>query len=135
MKSNPMNMPKMLRPWTQGVTLDQMVAGGAGIWVTKFVANKFKPAPATNTDKLYRGVISFATALGAGVAGKAISQKAGQAAVIGGLAGTFLDALNMLGLLEGKGVGRVASRPRINAGTVVSPATSREGETVSIIRP
>ena len=138
MKSNPMAlpMPKMVKPYVQGVTLDQIVAGGGAMWASTYVPNRFKPAPATTTDKLMRFGVSFGTALVAGMIGKAaFNQRAGQAAVIGGLAGTFLDVLNMTNLLSKRGVGRVATNPRLRAGTVVSPATSREGETVSIIRP
>lgn len=139
MKSNPMGMamPKVVRPWTQGVTFDQIIAGGGGMWASTFVPNKFKPSPVSGTDKLMRFGVSFGTALASGMIGKAaFGPKAGQAAVIGGLAGTFLDVLNMTNLLTRRNVGRIAtSRPQIRAGTVVSPATTREGETVSIIRP
>lgn len=137
MKRNPiaLPMPKMVRPYAQGISFDQIIAGGGAIWASTFIPNRFKPSPVTTVDKLMRFGVSFGTALVAGMIGKAaFGQRAGQAAVIGGLSGTFLDVLSMTNVLSRRGVGKIA-RPTLRAGAVVSPSASREGETVSIIRP
>jgi len=132
--------PRILQPYLQGVNINQVVAAGGGMWLASYVPGRFKPSPVTMSDKFIRFGYGLGSAIAAGLAAKAVGgTSAAQAAVLGGLGGTFLDTLRMTNLITGRGVRRqVGTRPpiqRIGTSTVVSPAMTREGETVSLITP
>lgn len=134
MAANPIKMPKAIAAYTQNVTMNQIVAAGGGMWLGAYVPGRFMPAPVTMTDKLIRFGYGMGTAVVAGIAGKAVGgTTVAQAAVLGTLGGVFLDSLKMANLITKRGVSR---NPRqLGTSTVVSPAMTREQETVSLITP
>jgi len=133
-KRNPatsLAMPKTFREWTQGV--DVMDAGAAvgGLSASTMLPGMFIKDTVTTGQKLMKIGASLIAAMGAGALGKAmISSSAGKAAVIGGFAGTFAQALGMFTNIQ---IGRKSLQ--VGETSLVSPATTREAEKVSFIQP
>ena len=137
-------LPGTVREWTQGVDLmDAGCAVGGLAAATMLPAMLIKPSAGatelTMMQKFLKLAASIGAAFGAGAMGKAmISPKAGKAAVIGGIAGAASQAIGMFTSFK-IGDRRTLASPypgrRIGSSTVVSPSTTRESETVSVIEP
>jgi hypothetical protein len=139
--------PKMarmfgLQRYMAGVRGNDIVAGGVGLAAATMLPNVFlKTEPVTNMDKAIKVGVSALSAMAAGyfmgaVAGKAMAKPA----VIGGLAGTAVNTVNMIrpgtiGASRRISAARALPVGRVSDARTVSPAMSREGEDVVLIRP
>ena len=144
---NPVAALGNLSNMAQGVDATDALAAVGGLAAATMVPGwLIKPAAGTTTlttmQKLLKVAIAVGSALAAGMAAKSfLSAKAGKAAVIGGIAGTGVQVVNMVrpatiaqGQLMSPPGFRGYSSP-IRETTTISPSTSREGETVQFIQP
>jgi len=137
-RSNPSRNPvsvKALKDWTQGVDMTDVVAGAGGLLVsTALPSAVIVPATGavlTTGQKWMKVGVAAGAALFAGYVAKvALSASAGRAAIIGGLAGTGVQALAVAGveiggvkqLGPGRSVGRMQPGQRnIAAYQPISP--------------
>lgn len=141
MKHNPISLAAT-KEWTQGIGWQDVTAAALGLAASTTIPNMVVKDRSKMTGKLLALVVGFASAVGAGVVARSIfSQKAGQAAIAGGLAGTTLQGLSSLANIKlgEPGVVSVARQLGagygIRAGEVVSPSRTRDGETVQTIYP
>lgn len=128
-----------VRQWTQGVDMTDIAAGTAGFAAAAMLPGIFIKDTTTTMQKWLKVGAAAASAVVVGMLVKRfMSPSAGKAAVIGGLAGTASQAIN---LLRPGTIGRQAFLPagrpvgRTGVSTVVSPSFNREGETVQLIIP
>ena len=134
--------------WFQGADAYDVIGGLAGIGATATVPAMIVKAPAegaelTTNQKLLKIGVALVTTAAVGSIGRSmINASAGKAAVIGGLAGTASQAIAAFTGYQigrrpvGRALPAAVGRPRsIGAATTVSPASNRETERVSVIRP
>lgn len=129
-----------VRSWTQGVDMMDIAAGTAGFAAAAMLPGIFIKDTTTTMQKWLKIGAAAASAVVVGMLVKRfMSPSAGKAAVIGGLAGTASQAINLLrpGTIGSRTALLPAGRPmsRTGASTVVSPSFNREGETVQLIIP
>ena len=127
-----------VKKWSQGVDLMDVAGGVAGLAAATMVPGMIIKDTTTATQKFMKVLAAVAAALGVGyIAREVISPSAGKAAIIGGLAGTGSQVIGMTTGLTIGGPRRILLSPgrRIGGQEVVSPATAREAEVVSIIQP
>lgn len=142
--SNPVSkLGSTVKGWSQGVSMEQVIGGGVGLIATTIIPPKIiRTAPVTVVQKLAKVALSAGIAMAAGMLARRVSPKAAQAVVIGGLAGVvytsiitftnFIPGANLTGNVQRV---RAISSGRVAGSAVVSPAMSRENETVSLITP
>jgi hypothetical protein len=88
---NPLNVKSM----TQGVKITDIVVGVAALWASTAIPGMIYKAAPTTTGKIISLALSAGVAVGVAMgAKKFLGQSAGQAAIIGGLGGTTLNAVN-----------------------------------------
>lgn len=135
--SNPVAMPKALKGYTQGVRLIDAGAAAGGLAFTAWLAPLVVKDTLTTAGKAMRIGAGIGSSMLAGFVAGYLDKRAAQMAVAGGLATTTLQALEMAGLsLKGtKMLTGGKTIRRLGTSTVVSPAVTREQETVSIITP
>jgi len=132
-----------MKAWTHGFGVTDIAAAAGGLAAATMIPGMIiKPSAGAielNTmQKVLKVVIGVVAAFGAGAAAKSfLTEKAGQAAAAGGLAGVVAQAV---GAFTPYSIGRPAlmagSRVRrFGEATTVSPAYTREGETVQLIQP
>ena len=136
-RSRSLALPSTMRGWTQGVDLMDAGAAVGGLAASTMIPGMIVKDATTIGGKLTKLAVSLGSALGAGALGKTmISPSAGKAAIIGGVAGTAAQALGMFTNIQ---IGEQSSTRRvirrIGDTMEVSPASTREGERVSIIEP
>lgn len=131
-----------LNKWSQGVSWMDGIAGAAGLAASLKLPMYFAPSTATTTDKILRVGASALSAMAAGWAGKMVGGTAGKAAITGGFAGTAIVALDLFAgmnvLAGGGGTARRIATPRgrgLGTALDISPAVSRDGETVGVLEP
>ena len=135
-----------LKDWTQGVDITDAAAAVGGFAAASMLPGLLiKPATTggelTTTQKWLKVGLALGSAIGAGLAAKSfMSAAAGKAAVIGGIAGAGTQLINLIRpgtitrALPGPNFAR--SFPmRVGSAETVSPAFTREGETVQVIQP
>lgn len=137
---NPLAMTRA-RQWFQGIELIEVAAGLGGLAAATMIPGVIVPTADTTWKKIAKVGLGAGCAAGAGLVAKSFGRDAAKAAVIGGLAGTCVQAL---GAFAGISIGgerkllgpsRLPSRQGIGAAQVISPAYSRETEQVQIITP
>lgn len=127
--------PGTWREWTQGVDLMDAGAAVGGLAAATMIPAMIVPVTNTNMQKFWKLLASIGSAVGAGALGRAmISQSAGKAAIIGGVAGAAAQAIGMWTTFQIGGAKRIGRRG-LGEAALVSPPTSREGEIVSVIQP
>lgn len=129
-----------VKSWTQGVDMMDIAAGTAGFAAAAMLPGIFIKDTSTTMQKWLKIGAAAASAVVVGMLVKRfMSPSAGKAAVIGGLAGTASQAINLLrpGTIGARTGLLPAGRPvgRVGASTIVSPSFNREGETVQLIIP
>ena len=143
-RRNPAMRLPVVGKWTQGVDMTDVAAGTAGFAASAMLPGMFiKPAlgaELTTTQKWLKVSAAAVAAIAVGMLVKRfMSASAGKAAVIGGLAGTASQMINLLrpGTIASRGPSALLPRPgtRLGTSTVVSPSYSRESESVSLITP
>lgn len=132
-------MPAALKGWTQGVGIMDAAGALGGIAMASWLPGVVVKAATTTGGKVLRIVLGLVSAGLAGYIGNAIGGKRlGQAAVIGGLAGTAAGALGSFTSVKWPGIGQRAlsgGRGSIGEAVTVSPSFTREGETVVSLQP
>ena len=130
-------MPKSIKQWTHGVGIMDAAAGLAGITLAGWLPGQVVKANVTTTDKALRLVAAFGGAIVAGYLGNAVGgSRAGQAAVIGGLASTAAQGLSSFAGIKLGSPGRMIAGPRrIGYPETISPSMNREGENVTLLQP
>ena len=122
-----------LRQWTQGVSAMDAVAAVGGLAAATMLPGMIIRTPPTTTGgKLVKVLVSLVAAFGAGYVARNLGQRAGQAAIIGGLAGTATQALSAFTTVR---IGSGSIRRAIGEPITVSPSYTREGETVGVLTP
>jgi len=126
---------RALKQWTQGIGGEEVIGAIGGLLLAGMLPPMLVKTIDTTSNKLLRVAVGFGSAVLAGMAGKAISPKAGQAAVLGGLAGATMQAITSFTPVK-----LASSQLSLPAGgmgetRVVSFPTSRQEETVSMIQP
>lgn len=129
-------MPSTMRGWTQGIDFVDAGSAAGGLAASTMLPGMFVKTADTGWQKTMKLLASLGCALGAGAIGKAIiSDKAGKAAIIGGIAGSTAMAIGLFtGFQIGTPARRIATR-RIGETLPGSPAQSRDEETVNVIIP
>ena len=128
--------------WTQGVQMEDAAAAVGGLAAAYYLPGVvIKPDATgvlTSTQKWLRILVAAGAAVGVGYICKEFlkSSAAGKAAVIGGLAGTGVQVINLVkpGTVPMPSRTALPAR-RFGESTVISPSPNREGETVSLIQP
>lgn len=130
------------KEWTQGIGYQDVAAAALGLSMATLIPNMVVKDTSKTTGKLLKLAVSFGAAVAAGMVARSVfSQKAGQAAIAGGLAGTAVQGLSSLANIKiAEPIGNAIARPQLGSGGVrsgetVSPARTREGETVQTIWP
>ena len=124
-----------LKQWTQGVSAMDAVAAVGGLAAATMLPGMFiRTAPTTTGGKLGKVLVSLVCAFGAGYLARNLGPRAGQAAIIGGLAGTATQALSAFTTIK-IGSGGPVIRRAIGEPITVSPSFTREGETVGVLTP
>lgn len=124
-----------LQRWTQGVSAMEAAAAIGGLAAATIIPGMIiKTAPTTTGGKVVKVLVSLACAFGAGYVAKNLGARAGQAAVIGGLAGTGVQALGAFTAIK-IGSGSPSIRRAIGEPITVSQSFMREGETVGVLTP
>lgn len=133
-------LPGTMREWTQGVGVMDAAAAAGGLAASTMIPGMIIKDSVTTGQKIMKLLVSLGAAIGAGALGRAmVSPGAGKAAMIGGVAGTAAQAIGMFTNIQiGQQSRAISGRPtsrRLGETVTVSPATTREGETVSVILP
>ena len=125
---------------TQGVDVMDGVAAVAGLAAATMLPGVIIKSPTGN--KFLKVAIAFGAAFGVSMLmRKFVSSKAGNAAIMGGIAGAGVQLLNTVrpgtigGELGSGPVRFIGAGGRIGDARLVSPSMSREGENVSLIQP
>ena len=129
-----------IKGWTQGADLQDAALAIAGLAASSMIPPMIIKDATTTGNKLAKLGVSLVAAVGAGyLAQRFVGREAGKAAIIGGLAGSGILAIQMV---TGYKIGQVAQPlslpmgiPRFGGGEVVSPSPNRESETVGLINP
>lgn len=125
-----------VKGWTQGVGVMDAVAGVGGLALAYWLPGMIIKTADTTTKKVLKVVMGVVAAGGAGYLANAVGGKRlGQAAVIGGLAGTAAQALGTFTNIK---IGRpnpMLGPVRIGYPEMVSPSFTREGENVVLLQP
>ena len=122
---------------TQGIGAPEIIAAAGGLAAALTLPKMFNMQSATGTQKFMRLLVAALGAVGVGFAARQfLSQKAGQAAIAGGLAGVALVALNQFagqkfGIADGGG--RLISS--LGDANLINPRSSRTEETTGFIQP
>jgi len=138
-RRNPMvGIPK-LGKLTGGVGVMEIIGGAAGLAGSSMLPNVFiKTVPVTNGEKAIKVGVSVLSTLAVGYLFSKVGrdQRAGRAAIIGGLAGVAINVVNIVrpGTVS---AAKQISGPvrRLGEAATVSPGFTREGENVTLIRP
>ena len=115
----------------QGVGGEEVLGAVAGFGMTSLVPPMIVREGETMGGKIMRLVAGLATTVIAGMALKSLSPRAGRAAVVGGLAGVSIQAIQGFTPLK---ISRQLTG-RIGTTQVVTFPEERSEETVSIIQP
>ena len=132
--------------YLHGVDAQDVVAAGAGFFVSGWLPGQVvKPAVVggtlTQNQKIFRILLAAVGALGAGFVAKNLSPSAAKAAVLGGLTGAALSAVNAFrpgtfAISQTNTVTpRVLSSVRVGESVTISPSTHRSEETINLIQP
>ena len=128
-------MPKIAREWLGGMDLMEMGAALGGLAASTMLPGMLVKETGTMGQKILKAIASFGSAIGAGFVFRNVSPSAGKYAIAAGMAGALAQTL---GLFTGLKIGqpmRFLPRGRMGDATLVSPAYSREQESVSVIEP
>ena len=117
----------MVREWTQNTDLMDVGAAVGGLAMAAMIPSAIIPVAETGMRKFLKILVSFGSAVGAGMIFRNISASAGKAAVLGGLAGTATQAI---GVYTGFEIGKLGAgrRPLLPVGRSTSIGT-RIGQT------
>jgi hypothetical protein len=127
-----------VKKWTQGVGVEEMIAGVAGLAGAAMLPKYVIPVADTTMRKLAKAGTAVASTVLIGMAAKSVSMSAAKAAVIGGLAGVGAQLIGSFTPYSIGNVGGLLNRPNVrnlnNADFIPSPGTG-DGEVVSFIEP
>ena len=126
--------------WTQGVSIMDAAAAVAGLAGAAYIPSLVVKDTTTTTGKLLKVIAALGSTIVVGMALKRVAPGAARAAVIGGLAGTTVQALSLFTGIKVPGfggnlLGSGGYIRRLGETTMVSPSMTREGETVTMIQP
>jgi len=122
-------LPKSVEGLMMGVGMEEIVGGGAGLLASTALPRMVIPTePVTTLQKATRVAASVAATIAAGFVANAIAgRKAARAAIIGGLGGTALTAINTLTPLTLGGAPGQSVRRVLATGNPISGNGSRVG--------
>jgi len=137
MSRNPLKLPIIGRIVPAGVGYMDIAAASAGLYAVSIVPGMIVKDTATLTGKLLKLGAALATVAGIGMVAGSVARGTKQAAVMGGMAGFGLQALNAIrpGTAAIAGIGRTPVGRRIGASQTISDSFTREGERVSVLQP
>jgi len=122
-----------------GVSITDAVAAGAGLAASAVIPGMLVKSPSTTTQKFLKIGAGVLVAIGTGIVVKKVAgATAGKMAIVGGLAGTAVQAFGALSPLKLPGVGALGGSAvirQIADANVVSTGTTRDGETVGVLQP
>ena len=126
--------------WTQGVSIMDAAAAVAGLAGAAYLPSLVVKDVTTTTGKLLKVVAALGSTIVIGMALKRAAPGSAKAAVIGGLAGTTVQALSLFTGIKVPGFGGnllSSGGPirQLGETTLFSPRMSREGETITMIKP
>ena len=111
-RSNPaMSIAKVQSQWLQGVDMVDAAAAAGGLALSAYLPGAVIKESTTMTNKFLRLIVGIGAAVGAGFVARNISSGAGKAAIIGGIAGTVVQAMTMF-------TGAKIGTPQLQAGGV-----------------
>lgn len=123
---------------TQGAGVTDIVAAGGGLVVAGLVPSwVIKPAAGatlTSTQKWTKVGVALAATIAAGYIAKRVAPGAGKAAILGGLAGTLVQVINLAGgniPLGGHPAPRQLGAPMMIRAPVPMPVTPFESEIIT----
>ncbi len=124
-----MSFPK-IGNLTQGVGTMDAIAAGAGLAAATMIPGLIIKDTSSTSGKLLKLAVAFGSAAVAGIAFKSLAgSKAGQMAVVGGLAGMAVQAVGAYTPIK------VGTPSRIGDPLTIAPSMTRDKETVQLIRP
>mgnify|MGYP001579326577 CR=1 FL=1 len=126
-----------VRTLTGGLTLVEVASAVGGFAAVQVIPALVVKDTTKITGKLLKVAVALGTTLAAGmVIGKAVGGGSGKAALIGGMTSTGVQIVNVIrpGTIASSGGMKMLPRG-IGDAALVSPAFTREGETVSLIQP
>lgn len=121
-----MAMKATFKEWSQGTDIKDVVAAGAGLAASTMLPGFIVKDTTTTSGKIFKLIASAGAALIAGFAVKSIAgPSAGKAAVLGGLAGTATQAINLFrpGTIGAHSIGRPVGRIGIPYNTAPNSPT------------
>ncbi len=123
-----------LQNMAQGVGGEEVLGAVGGFAASSLVPSMIIKDAGTQGGKIMRIVAGVATTVLAGMAVKSFSPKAARGVIVGGLAGTAIQAIQVFTPL--KVMGQLGSGgSRFGAAEVVNFPESRSEETVNVIQP
>jgi len=141
-RRNPMAMIPSVTKLTGGIGAKEIIGGAAGLAGSSMIPNAMiKTAAVTTTDKAIKIGLSVLSTLAVGYIFGKWDQRAGRAAIVGGLSGVAITVVNTLrpGTISGGAGGQrqlmAPVQRRLGESMTVGPAFTREGENVTLIRP
>ena len=132
---NPNGVRAITKQWFAGLDIMDMGAALGGLASSTMIPGMIVPSAVTMGQKIWKAVLAFGCAAGAGFVFQNVSSSAGKMAVAGGVAGALAQTI---GAFTGVSIGqprRLSSSRRLGETTLVSPSPTREGETVNVIMP
>jgi len=135
-RRNPLEVKALQREWLQGINLMDAGAAAGGLAATTILPGMLVRTTVTTWEKILKLGASLGVAIAAGFVGRNIDASVGKAALMGGIAGTTIQAIGMVtGVQIGEPRRLTAGRRPLGTSTVVSPGVTRQEETVSLITP
>ena len=140
MARNPLSAIGIKSSWTQGVGLMEAAGAVAGLAGAAYIPGLVVKDTTTTTGKLLKVAAALGSTIVVGMALKRTAPAAAKAAVIGGMAGTVVQALGVFTSIKipgfaGSSLGSGGYIRRLGETTLVSPAGGRAEETITMIQP
>ena len=121
--------------WMQGVDMTDAAAAGVGLAAATILPELIVKDTSKTSGKILKIVAALGSAVLAGMLLKKWNPGAGKAAVLGGMAGTVIQAVGAFTPLKIGGGALALPMGRIGETSKVWQSPSREGETVNMIQP
>lgn len=131
---NPLSAKTLKNEWFAGMDLVDVGAAAGGLVASSMIPSLFVKDAVTTWQKVGKIILALVSTAGAGFIARNISPSAGKAAVAGGIAGTVVQIIASFTSIN-LGFRQLNPGRRIGSSTVVSPAYTREQETVQLITP
>lgn len=88
-------LPKFTKEWFGGMDVMDMGAALGGLAASTMLPGMLMKTPTTTGQKIWKAMVSFAAAIGAGFVLRNVSASAGKYAVAGGVAGALAQTIGL----------------------------------------